>query len=254
MLIINNDLCMCNDVTKKAVESKDTEAITSIVNKAKEAGFNAISVCAGSSDNEADNLLYLIDQVKDSGLKVVIRIKNTETYEKVLPELSFSGIINPVKLTMKQADIVFPLLKKLADGWEVLITQPFGDDSVSAEVEDSIPLIRKAESQGILPNRIYFDPVGKPIDQDNAVYLDTKTKIDAIKNSYPQMNFYLNLSKVAEGLHNEMTLVNAFITLVMECHVNAYAFGLDHKDHIKTLEATMALLDSKVQDYLKKNE
>lgn len=252
MLIINNDLCMCNDKIKNAVETNDTEVITSIVNQAKEAGFNAISVCAGSSDDEAGNLLYLIDQVKNSGLDVVIRIKNVETYEKVLPKLSFSGIVNPVKLTMAQADEVFPLLKKLADGWKVLITQPFGDESVSAEVEDSIPLIKKAESQGILPDRIYFDPVGKPIDQDNAVYLDTKRKIDAMKNSYPQMNFYLSLSKVAEGLHDEMTLVDAFITLAMECYVNAYAFGLDHKGHIKTLDAAMALLDGKVQDYLKK--
>ncbi len=251
MLIINNDLCMRNADVKNAVETKNPDAIVSIVNQAKEAGFNAISVCAGKSENEAEDLLFLIDQVKDSGLKVVIRARSAETYEAILPKLDFAGIINPVKLTMEQADKVFPLIKKLADGWEVLFTQPFGDDSISAEVEGSISLIRKAEQEGIMPNLIYFDPVGKPIDEDNMVYLDTKTKVDAMKNAYPQMNFYVSLSKVAAGLKDEMALVDAYISLVMQCHVNAYAFDLDHKGHIKALKATMALLDGKVQDYLK---
>lgn len=242
---------MRNADVKKAVETKNPDAIASIVNQAKDAGFNAISVCAGKTENEAENLQFLIDQVKDSGLKVVIRARSAETFEKVIPSLSTPGIINPVKLTLEQADSLFSLIKSLEEGWEVLFTQPFGDNSVSAEVEDSISLIRKAEQEGIMPNRIYFDPVGTPIDDDNAVYLDTKTKIDGMHNVYPQMNFYVNLAKVAKGLKDEMALVDAYCSLVMECHVNAYAFGLDHKQHIKPLKATMALLDGKVKDYLK---
>ena len=172
MLIICNDLTTNNPEVKKAIDNKDAGPIKDIVAQAKENGYNALELDATSSDNEPEALLFILNQIEDTDLTLVLRINDTSVYEKVIPQMKCSGIVNPVDITLKQAEVVFPMLKKLDDDWKVLFTQDYGEDTVSNEIEGSKQVISKAEQEGILPERIYVEPLTEPIKTNNNCYIN----------------------------------------------------------------------------------
>lgn len=255
MLIICNNLTTEKPEIKEAVENKNSSAINNIVAEAKEAGFNALELYAGNTDDEASNLLFLAQSVENSELTLVLRVKNLNTYEAVLPSLKVAGLINPVDISDEQAANVFPLIKKLADGWKLILTQTYNEkDTIHSEVEGLRDIIVKAELEGILPERIYFEPVGEPMVSSKKPFIKMKRMLDAFRNGYPSMNFYLNLSLVADGLVNQDVLMDVYIGLSTFVGVNAFAFDLSHKAHIQAIEAAVALCDDgeNFQNYLGK--
>lgn len=242
MLIICNDLNTEKDNVKEAVANKDANAINAIVNDAIAKGFNALELYAGNLEDEAEGLSFLADTVENSGLTLIYRIKNSDVYDKVLPNVK-SGIVNPVELTPDQADDVFPLLNKLEEDWKVLFTQTFGDGAISPEVEGYEVLISKAEQQGILPERIYYEPISDPIKGSDHSFIKMKRMLDAFSNGYPSINFYINLPLAAKGLKDEVALMNALVALSEAIGVNAFSMDLEHAEHIEAINAAAALLD-----------
>ncbi len=254
MLIICNNLSTHNQDINEAVQNKDSQKIKDIISQAVESGFNALELDATNSTNEAEALHFLLDQVDNPELTLVIKIKNPATYDQVIPSMKRSGILNPVDITLDQADTVFPMLKRLEDDWKVLFTQDYGEDTVSNEIEGSKKVIAKAEQEGILPERIYVEPLTQPIKTNNNTYIKMKRILDAFSNVYPSMNYYINLLLAADGLKDEVILVNDFISMSIQIGVEAFSLDLDHKEHIETINAAIALLNQNggISAYLKK--
>lgn len=253
MLLICNDLSTQDPTIKEAVKNKDAKAILEIAQEAKKIGFDYLELDATNLEDEAEGLQFLLDSIQETDLKFILRIKNNSVYDKVLPNLKRAGIIAPQRLSDKDALEVFSILKELDEGWGVLFTQTFGDDTVSTEVEGLHKLISKAEQEGIMPERQFMEPIGEPLIKNNRSFAKMKRMVDAFSNSYPSINFYVNLPLAAQGLDDEVTLMNVFVGMADLIGVNAFSFSTKHKAHLKAIKAADALLDSDgdLESYLK---
>lgn len=243
MLIICNDLSTKNATVLDAINSKNTDAIQAIVSKATDLGFNALELYAGDLENEAEALLFLIDAIQDSNLKLILKVKDDSVYEQILPKVGKDGIIAPQALSVEEASKIFPILRQLGDTWGILFTQTYGNDSVSREVTGLEKLISKAEQEGVMPEKMYMEPIGKPLVDGDHSFLKMKRMLDAFSNSYPAMNFYIDLPLAADGLVDATTLVNVFIGMAYQSGVNAFAFSTEHTAHLEAIKAAEALLD-----------
>lgn len=251
MLLICNDITTKNQQILEALENKDAQCFKDIASKAKYEGFNYLEIFAGNTGKEADSLNFIIDSIKDIDIKLVIRSSNISALKQVIPSISNPGIIAPTELTIDGTGEIFDLVESLDDDWGILFTQTFGDDSIHSEIENMKVYVSKAEQEGILPNLLYVEPLSKSIASENNFYIKMKRLLDSFRNSYPDMNFYINLPQVTKGLDDQVTLVNTFVGIADLIGVNAFSFNSNHEAHIKAIKAADAILNNKVDDYLK---
>lgn len=253
MLTICNDLTTQNSAVELAVKNKDKDFIAQIAKEAKNTGFDCLELYAANTEDEAEALLFIIDSVKESDLELLLRIKDASTYKKVLPKVYRPGIIAPVELSGSQAQQVFDILKNLDEGWDILFTQAFSDGSAEPDVEELLSIISKAEQAGIMPDLIYIEPLAAPLIEDNRSLTKMRRSINAFINSWPEINFYLDLPLIAKGLDDETTLMNVFIGMANMAGVSAFSFSTEHESHLEAIKAAQALLNDNggIQEFVK---
>ncbi len=248
MLLISDDITIKNEKFKQAIAERDPEPILEIAKLADERGFSHLEIDVdGLGPDESDALLFIAQTLEAyPALKLVLRADDNATYLDVLPKIKQTGIIAPKKISEAEAVKIFTLINKLGDTWGVLFTQTYGKDTVSSEVEGMLELIRKAEQEGLMPELQYMEPLSRPLISEPNNFIRMKRMLDAFLNSYPDMNFYLYLPLVAEGLEDESILMNVFLGMANLIGVNAFCFSVYHEDHLKALRAAQAIQNDDV--------
>lgn len=254
MNLICNNLTTKNPEVKEAVEKKDSDYLKKVADTAKSEGFNYLEIYVGDCDDEVECIKFVVESTRDTRLKYVIRSCEESTFEALISELSVPGILAPINVTEDLALKLFSLILNSGKEWGILFTQTYGKDTLHSEIEGMTHLISKAEQHGILPEFLYIEPLSISIATDNNCYIKMKRMVDAFRNMYPDINFYLNLPQVTEGLNDQVTLVNVFVGIADLIGVNSFAFNLEHKAHLQAIEAAEAILDRDltITDYLEK--
>lgn len=254
MKIVSTNLNSYQPGLTEAIENKDAEKITSLAKQVEAAGADYIEVDAPKeSKDPAGDLKWVVQTVQKAvDTPLVICWSGKEgSLKEVLPIVKTPGIINGV-CTKEMADEVFPIMKDLGEGWQVIINTLHDDGQEAGQTLISYqPIIREGELNGIMPERMIFDPCINPLTEHPEAYLTMEEFIDAFSNDYRDSDFIVEPYMVTKGIDKPEMLKIAFLTLAMGLgveYIKADVLDADIKD---VYFATQALFDEEngLKDY-----
>lgn len=254
MLIIGERINTSNPAIKKAVQEKDRDFIRSEAQKQIEAGASMVDVnCGTSLDKELEDMLWLINTIQEKkDISLCIDSPDAAVLKEALRIHKGRAMVNSITAEKSRYEKILPLCK---DHDCFLIALTLDEKGMPETAQDRFELatiiMEICEQYGIPKDRIYFDPLVRPISSEQKQAKEFLGAIKLIKEL--GLKTIAGLSNVSFGLPKRQLLNKTFLPM-------ALAFGLDaciidplEDSLISTLLASSAILnqDEYCMRYLK---
>lgn len=219
MLIVGELINSTRKKVREAMESRDAEFIKDLAKKQADAGANFIDVNAGAfADKELEVLEWTVKTIREAAdcplcidsprpAAVELGLKLT-TAEQVM--------VNSISAEKDKYDAIIPLVKEFNTSVIALCM----DDSGMPEDEESVfaaaaSLINRLMNDGVPPEKIYVDPLIRPISTRSDYAVIPLNTIEKIKIDFPNVNTICGLSNVSFGLPKRKLINETFLILLL---------------------------------------
>jgi 5-methyltetrahydrofolate--homocysteine methyltransferase len=246
MIIIGEKINGAIPKTGAAIKNRDESYIRGLVKTQEENGADYLDVCAGTSpEEEYEALCWLIGIVDNVATKpICIDSPNPNMIARVFPLIKKPGIINSISGEGEKCKILLPLLKE-NPAWRVIVLC-CNNGGIAAAADDKVriafDLIAEAGGYGILPDRIYIDPLVLALSAVNDSAVQFCEAIERIKEKYPTVNIAAALSNISFGMPARGLLNANFLTMAMVYGLDTVIADPGNRRVIGSLFATEALL------------
>lgn len=256
MILIGEKLNGSIPAVGAAIAARDSDFLRGRARAQAEAGAAYIDVCASVPEEiEVETLGYLIGLVQEvTGTPVCVDSPSPRSLVAAMPFCKKAGLLNSVSLEGDKIDVVFPAIRGTDWGCVALLCDDSGiPRSVERRIQVFVRLLERAEEYGILPERLYIDPLVTALSTSEDA-LDTFTacckKIRALS---PSVHITSGLSNISFGLPNRKSINQAFMALALAAGMDSAIADPTSRDLLGIVYATEALLgrDECCLDYIK---
>ncbi|MGE5474994.1 MAG: dihydropteroate synthase [Ignavibacteriales bacterium] len=224
MIIIGEKINTSIKSINEAVLLENEGAICEIAKKQVEYGANYLDInCGTFVEQEIPKMKWLISTIrKVNDIPMCIDSPNHEVVRAGLQILNTSNvIINSITAEKQRWDHFLPLVTEFNAS---VIALCMNDEGIPDNSEDRLKIAfdiaNEFSAQGIKPDRIYFDPMVKPISTNSQNALITLETMKCISKEIPEAHITCGLSNISYGLPVRKLLNQAFL-------VSAIFAGLD---------------------------
>jgi len=238
-----------------ALKARDEAAIRKEARLQKEAGADMLDVnCAFNSKDEPADMGWLVELVQnETGLPLSIDSPNPKALESGLRRHKGRALINSATLERSKLDSILPLAKNY-DADIIILTM---DEKGMPSTEDGrLALAKKAldtaKAHGIRKERLYIDPLVRPVSSEQRQGLEVIKSVRAIKSRF-EARTICGLSNVSFGLPARTALNSVFLTMLLSAGLDAAILDVSEKKIKTAIRAAEALLgrDNFCTEYLK---
>lgn len=246
MIIIGEKINGAIPSVGEAIAKKDDEFIKQLAIRQDEAGADYIDVCAATDPSiEEETMCWLIDLVQSVTDKPLC-IDSPDPYllKKLYPRVHHPGLINSISLEGEKCDVLLPILSDHPE-WSIIALccdQSGIAESAEVKTENAFTLIKKAETYGILPERMHIDPLVLALSAVGTAATEFFSAIRRIKKEYPTVNITAALSNISYGMPARKLINTNFLAIAMEAGLDSMIADPLNKSVMETVYATNALL------------
>lgn len=224
MLVVGERINATRSSVAEAIASRDAEAIQREATRQVEAGARMLDVNAGSGKgSEAEDLCWLVEVVQEAtGLPLCLDSSDAGALAQALGVHKGSALINSVSAEKRRLELILPLVKEHEAS---VIALTMGDAGMPGEVDDRLASARlladKAADAGIALERVYFDPLVRPLATEQpqaACVLETARRL---KEEFPPAKVICGLSNISFGLPARAVINRTFLALMMQAGMDA---------------------------------
>jgi len=224
MIIIGEKINSSIKNVNEAVLTENESVIKEIVNKQIEYGADYLDInCGTFVDNESKKMKWLIKIIKEvTGVPLCIDSPNPLVVKEGLELLNTSNvIINSITAEKERWELFQPLVTEYNTSVIALCMDDNGiPDNSEARMKIAFSIADKFSTKGVSPDRIFFDPMVKPISTNSQNAIITLETIRNIRKEIPEVHIACGLSNISYGLPVRKLLNQAFL-------VSAIFAGLD---------------------------
>jgi 5-methyltetrahydrofolate--homocysteine methyltransferase len=246
MIIIGELLNSTREKVRKALAEKNAAFIQDLALKQQHAGVSYIDVNAGAfADQELDYLEWMIRVVREATeLPLCIDSPKSAALALGCRLAGKDVLLNSITGEQSHFQALLPIIREFQTK---VIALPM-DHAGLTDDEDRIystasRLIESLTKEGVSPDRIFIDPLIRPI-ATNTIYGPLALNlIRRFTRSFPETYRICGLSNVSFGLPKRKTINQAFLTMAMANGLNSAI--LDPLDEIlmNQIKAAQVILD-----------
>ncbi len=223
--IIGERINMTREKIREEVWKRNEKFIVAEVNKQEKIGATHIDINAGGDPKkEVEDMSWLTKVVsKTTKLPLVFDSTNEKAIEEGLKICNREGtIINSITAEEKKIEEILPLVKQYKTS-VVMLTMD--DKGMPSDYEGRIEIARRMveflETEKIRQDKIYIDPLVRPISTEPNQVRFILQAIRTIKQEFAAVHICLGLSNISFGLPRRNNLNKAFLAMLIEAGCDA---------------------------------
>jgi len=245
MIIIGELLNSTRETIHRAVGECDASLIKDIATKQEAAGAAYLDVNAGAfAEREIEQLEWMIRTVREAtAIPLCIDSPKPEALARGCATAGGSLIVNSISAESVRFQSVLPIVKEYNTGVIALAM----DDTGMSDDEDTVynvacHLAERLMAEGVTPERIFLDPLVRPIGANSSYGGLALNLIRRIRDTFPKIHRICGLSNVSFGLPKRRILNRALLILAMASGLDAAILDPLDAPLMAHLKATEALL------------
>jgi len=246
MIIVGEKINTSRRNIAEAVERRDHSYVAEVAREQAEAGAHYIDVNAGAClEQEAECLCWLVETVQSEvDLPLCLDSPNPRALSEAMKHHRGEPMINSISL---EAERFQPLLPVVTSQPCHVVALCMGETAMPTTVEDRVEvgaeLINRLTDAGIPLEKIYVDPLVKPVSVDTQMGIATLGAIARIMNDFPGVNTICGLSNISFGLPERRLINHSFLALCLSYGLSAVILDPTDKKLMATLLAVEMLLN-----------
>jgi 5-methyltetrahydrofolate--homocysteine methyltransferase len=228
-----------------AVRGRDAEFIRREAIRQVEAGANYIDVNAGTSvKHELDDLVWLTQTVQSAvETPVCLDSANPDALEAALAVHRGEAMVNSITAEAERIrGILPPVVKHHARVVALAMDDRGMPESAEGRLEVARDLLRRLTGEGVTSDRIYFDPLIRPISTNPDQALAAVEATRRIMTELAGVHTICGLSNVSFGLPRRNLLNRAFLALMIGAGLDAVIIDPTECGMMSTVLAASALV------------
>ncbi len=236
---------------REAVLNRDADYIKQLIQSEKDAGGTYIDINVGTgrgdAQDEIDSMKWAVGLAKEVSPDIALSIDSADNdVLKAGLEECPEGTTHFVNSVTAESERLIPVLELVKEYDTNVVALAMSDDGIQVEVDKRVEaaamIYEKADSMGIAPERMFFDPLVMPLGTDPrnpALTLETGMKIKA---KFPGVGLSMGLSNVSHGLPQRKLLNRVFLTLAIQAGFDSAIIDPCDTDMMSTMAAAEALV------------
>lgn len=224
MIIIGEKINTSINSIKEAVQNKDENAIQELTKKQIEYGADYLDVNCGTYVNdEIEKMSWLLNTIrKVTNAPLCIDSPDNSVIKSALELIGASDvIINSITAEKDRWEKFMPMVVEYKTSVIALCMNDEGiPDSPEQRLKIAFDIADKFSAKGVSLDRIFFDPMVKPVSTDSNNGVVTLEAMKSIRKELPEAHITCGLSNISYGLPVRKLLNQAFL-------VSAIFAGLD---------------------------
>jgi 5-methyltetrahydrofolate--homocysteine methyltransferase len=223
MILIAENLNSSIPSIQKALSESDESFLTGLVQRLEESPADYLDLNAGLfHDRESSVLAELVRLVRRHSSKPLVLDSPDPAVLQSVCGLAGPGLLlNSITLEKNRFDAMSALALDCSAGLIALLMKedrmPHGIDE---RLEAADRLVSRLVQLGMPPERIFLDPMVRPVSTDDNAGAEAYKAISALRERFPQTHVVVGLSNISYGLPARRHINRAFL-------LQAMAFGLD---------------------------
>lgn len=245
MLIIGELINSSRKKVREAMAARDADYIKDLAKKQSEAGAGYIDVNAGAfADKELEVLEWAIEQIRAvTDTPLCIDSPRTSAIELGVKLAGQTVMVNSITAEEEKYSELAPIVK----GADASVVALCMDDSGMPEDEDAVvnvgtQLVQRLVGDGIAIDKIYIDPLIRPVSTRSDYGTIPLNAIERIKKECPGVHVVCGLSNVSFGLPKRKLINQTFVVLLLAKGLDAAIIDPLDKRMIANILATDAIL------------
>ncbi len=245
MLIVGERINASRRAVAAAITSRDSDFIRREATRQVEAGAGMLDVNAGLGDGrEGEHLCWLTRVVQEAvGLPLSLDSSDPEALAGALKVYNGVPLINSISAEKKRLESVLPLIKEHGAS---VVALTMGEGGMPTNADERLKLARTlAEaltSEGIEMERVYFDPLVRPLSTEQHQALEVLGAVRRIKQEIPGAKVICGLSNISFGLPARALVNRTFLALMMHAGIDAVLIDPLQPGMRAVLRASSAIL------------
>ena len=244
MLIIGELINSTRKQVRKAVEENDAAHIQDLALRQVQAGARWVDVNAGAfPTDEVEKLQWLIRVIRSvTNAPLSIDSPRPAAVEAGLALAGPDPFLNSISAESERYAALVPFLKKYPANVVALSLDDSGmtDDMTKVwQVADS--LIKRLEDDGVAPDRIFVDPLIRPVSTNAESAMGALWVVEKITAAHPSVHKTCGLSNVSYGLPKRRLVNQAFAAMAVSRGMDSAIIDPLDQRMMATLAAAEAL-------------
>ncbi|MFW5999816.1 MAG: dihydropteroate synthase [Halanaerobiaceae bacterium] len=246
MIIIGELINSTRDEIEKIIKERDEERLKEIAKSQEEAGADYIDVNAGTFvDGEPEHLSWLVKTVREV-VEVPLSLDSPreEALQQAFELTGGKCIINSITAEENRYSSLLPLVQETEGG---VIALCMDDDGMPGGVEDRLEIADKLMNRligdGIDEERIYLDPLVKPVSVDGDNGIQVVKSVHGISKWDTDVHITCGLSNVSYGLPARGLLNRAFLMFLMSAGLDSAILNPLDRELMDLIRAARVLLN-----------
>lgn len=255
MIIVGEKINTSRKGIEPLVLARDAQAIIKLAKDQAACGANYIDVNAGTLfDCEPEFLAWLVQTVQSElDLPLCLDSPNPKALEEALKVHRGQAMVNSISAEKQRFEQIVPLVKMYNCSVVALCMDDNGiPENVEQEVKVARKLIKDLEQEGIAQDRIYLDPLIRPVSAVPEAAELVVQVVRQIRAEFPEVHFMCGLSNVSFGLPARKFLNATLLVLLMGAGLDGAILDPENQLLMSLLKASDALLgrDEFFMDYI----
>lgn len=230
-----------------AIDKRDEKYIQELALMQVEAGADYLDINTGPGRDDAPACMeWLVKTVQDAvDLPLCLDSPGPKTMEAGLKACNSSPLINSTTAEAKKMERFFPLASEYDSDIVCLTISEKGiPNDAESRTELAMTLITTAMEHGVMPDRLYIDPVILPV---GAAQDQAKVVIESIRQfrmlNDPPIRTVVGLSNVSNMAKERSLLNRSFLAMLMGAGLTAAIADPEDRELMKVLKAGEILLN-----------
>lgn len=245
MLIVGERINTSRKRINEAVRNRDADRIKKEATRQVAAGADYIDVNAGTSvARETEDLKWLVETVQSAtDAPLCIDSANPKALRAALELVDKTPIINSITAEAARKDAILPLVLESGAGIVALLMGDAGmPEDAAGRIAVAETLIAELEEAGVPRERVYIDPLVRPISTDTRQGSEVLETVRTVMTGWPGVHTVCGLSNISFGLPARNVLNTTFLALMIEAGLDGAIIDPTEPRMVATIAAAEALL------------
>lgn len=246
MIIIGELINSTRKKIKEAIANGDSDYIQSIAKKQVLGGADFVDVNAGAFvHDEVKYLLWLVEVVQQVCDKpLALDSPNPKALEEAIKIHQGTPMINSITMEQDRFAKILPLVKEYDAKVIALCMDDKGmPETATDRLKIAEKLINELDKEGVKPDRVFLDPLIKPISVNGEYGLQALDTISGIAAWKTGAHITCGLSNISYGLPKRMLLNQAFLVMAMTRGLDSAIIDPTEKQMTSLIKAAEVLLN-----------
>jgi 5-methyltetrahydrofolate--homocysteine methyltransferase len=245
MLIVGERINSTRKRIREAVRARDAAFISTEAKNQVAAGADYVDVNAGTSvAHEIDDLKWLVETVQKAvEAPLCLDSANPAALAAGLAVVDKAPIINSITGEKARMEAILPLVRESGASVVALVMDDSGmPEDAEGRLKVARSLIPAVEAAGVSRDRIYIDPLVRPVSTDARQGAEVLKTVRTVMTDWPGVHTICGLSNISFGLPVRNVLNTTFLALMIEAGLDGAIIDPTEPRMMATVAAARALL------------